>query len=145
MKKMYNRIPWLIAVLLILWITLTESPFQKGGVKEGWLYFIAGFVMLIANLIAIRYRKADILERLVIAIVFAVLSLLLISMYVMPPIITSMYDDKIWYFWETKHRLFINAVYYGLMTLDLIVSFWIYFKLNIITQKRKKQSPPIPS
>jgi hypothetical protein len=144
--KSFNKVnPWLIAVLLILWITLTESPFQKGGVGEAYLIFITGFVMLIATLLAMRYKKSDILERLVIAIVFAVASLLLISMYVMPPIIDSMYSDKTWFFWETKHRIFINFVYYGSIVADLIISFWVYFRFNIKTRRKNKKPQPIPS
>ena len=145
MKKIYNLNPWLITALLVLWITLTKSPFQKGGVGEAYLIYIAGFVMLIANLIAMRYKRSDLLERLVIAIVFAVLSLLLISMYVMPPIIERLYSDKIWYFRETKHRIFINFVYYGLIVADLIISFWVYFRFNIKTRRKNKKPQPIPS
>lgn len=145
MKKINNLNPWLITALLVLWITLTKSPFQKGGVGDGYLIFIACFVMLISNLIAMRYKRSDILERLVIAIVFAVASLLLISIYVMPPIINSMYSDKTWYFWETKHRIFINFVYYGLIAADLIFSFWVYFRFNIKTRRKNKKPQPIPS
>jgi len=101
--------------------------------------------MLISILIAIRYTKAHLLERFIVAGVFAVLSLLLMGTYVMPPIIHSLYKDRTWYFWETKHRIFINAIYYGLITADLVLSFWLYFRFNSTTQKRKKQSPPIPS
>ncbi|HUP13704.1 MAG TPA: hypothetical protein VM187_15890 [Niastella sp.] len=145
MKKLSNLIPWLVTLLLVLWIIFTESPFQKGGVGEVYLIYIAGFVMLIANLIASRYKRSAIPERLVIAIVFAVASLLLVSLYVMPYIIEYQYANKTWYFWETKHRIYINAVFYGLITLDLIISFWGYFKLNFITRKKRTQSPPIPS
>src|SRR5689334_19542766 len=104
MKKMYNLIPWLVTLLLVLWILFTKSPFQEKEVSDAYLIYIVVFVMLIANLIAIRYRKSYILERLVIAIVFAVLSLLLISLYVMPPILTSMYGANFWDFEETKDR-----------------------------------------
>jgi hypothetical protein len=71
--------------------------------------------------------------------------LLLVSMYIMPPIINSIYSDKTWYFWEIKHRIFINAVYYGLIAADLIISFWVYFRFNTITRKKSTQQPPIPS
>lgn len=145
MKKIYNLIPWLVTLLLVLWITLTESPFRKGGVGEVYWKCIAGFVLLISILIAIRYTKAHLIERLIVAGVFAILSLLLMGTYVMPPIINYFYSDKTWFLWETKHRIFINAIYYGLITADLVLSFWLYFKFNSTTQKRKKQSPPIPS
>lgn len=145
MKKMYNLIPWLVTLLLVLWILFTKSPFQEKEVSDAYLIYIVVFVMLIANLIAIRYRKSDILERLVIAIVFAVLSLLLISLYVMPPILTSMYGANFWDFEETKDRIIVNTIYYGLIALDLIVSFWVYFKFNLIGRKKRTQQPSIPS
>lgn len=146
MKKIYNLIPWLVALLLVLWITLTESVFQKGGIYyNNYRMLIMGFILLISILLAIRYTKAHLIERLVVAVVFAVLSWLLIGAYVMPPIIHSLYSDKTWFFRETKHRIFINAIYYGLITADLVLSFWLYFRFNSPAQKRKKQSPPIPS
>jgi hypothetical protein len=145
MKKIYNLIPWLVALLLVLWITLTESVFRKGGLYYDYRMLIMGFILLISILLAIRYTKAHLIERLVVAVVFAVLSWLLIGTYVMPLIIYSLYRDKTWFFWETKHRIFINAIYYGLITADLVLSFWLYFRFNSTTQKRKKQSPPIPS
>jgi hypothetical protein len=145
MKKIYNLIPWLVALLLVLWIILTESPFRKGGVGEIYWKCIAGFVLLISILIAIRYTKAHLVERLIVAGVFAALSLLLMGTYVMPPIINSLYYDRTWHLWETKPRIIINAIYYGLITADLVLSFWLYFKFNTTAQKRKKQSPPIPS
>jgi hypothetical protein len=145
MKKINNLIPWLVALLLVLWITLTDSPFQKGGVGEIYWKCIAGFVLIISTLIAIRYTKAHLIERLIVAGVFAILSLLLMGTYVMPFVIYKLYSDKTWFFWETKHRIFINAIYYGLITADLVISFWLYFRFNSTTRKRKTQSPPIPS
>jgi hypothetical protein len=144
--KSFNKIsPWLIAVLLMLWITLTESPFRKGGVGQYFWVYIVVFVTIIATLIALRYTKSSILERLVIAIVFAVASLLLINTYVMELIIASMYHYRTWYFWQTKHRIIINTVYYGLITADLIFSFWVYFRFNIKTRRKNKKPQPIPS
>lgn len=145
MKKIYNLIPWLVALLLILWITFTESPFQKGGVGEHYWKFVMGFVLLISILIAIRYTKAHLIERFIVAGVFAVLSIILMDVYVMPFVIYKLYSYKTWYFYETKHRIFINAIFYGLIVADLVLSFWLYFRFNSTTQKRKKQSPPIPS
>jgi hypothetical protein len=145
MKKIYNLIPWLVALLLVLWITFTESVFQKGGLGYNYRMFIMGFILLISILIAFRYTKVPLIERLVVAVVFAALSWLLMGTYVMPLIINYFYSDKTWFFWETKHRIFINAIYYGLITADLVLSFWLYFRFNSTTQKRKKQSPPIPS
>lgn len=145
MKKIYNLIPWLVALLLVLWITLTESVFRKGGLGYNYRMLIMGFILLISILIAIRYTKANLIERLIVAVVFAVLSWILIGTYVMPPIIYSLYYDRTWHLWETKPRIIINTIYYGLITADLVLSFWLYFSFNSTTQKRKKQSPPIPS
>jgi hypothetical protein len=145
MKKIYNLIPWLVALLLVLWITLTDSVFRKGGLDYNYRMLIMGFILLISILIAIRYTKVPLIERLVVSVVFAALSWLLMGTYVMPPIINYFYSDKTWFLWETKHRIFINTIYYGLITADLVVSFWLYFRFNSTTQKRKKQSPPIPS
>lgn len=145
MKKIYKLSPWLVTILLMLWITLTQSPFRNGGISETYTYCITGFVILIAMLIAIRYTKTNLIERIVVAIAFGVLSILLMSMYVMPPIIASLYANDTWYFWDTKHRILINAIYYGLIVADLVISFWLYFKFNLSTRKKSKQPPPIPS
>lgn len=145
MKKINSLSPWLVVILLILWITLTKSPFQKGGVGQYFWVYVMVFVTIIAILITLRYTKSSIPERLVIAIVFAVMSLILINTYVMKPIIAYVYHYRTWYFWETKHRIFINFVYYGLIVADLIFSFWVYFRFNIKTRRKNKKPQPIPS
>jgi O-antigen ligase len=123
-------VPWLIIVVLLVWIVMTPSPYQKGGVDPLFSLIVPGFVIFISILIGLLFDNFKLFERLIISVIFGIISLFIISFYITPYSIELLYRDKTWFFWETKHRLFINAIYYGLNTILLIALLNLYFKLR---------------
>lgn len=130
MRK-YKRIaPWIIFAALLTWIVFAESPYQKGGSGRTLVLAIGFFIMLIAILIAISYDTFNLSERLIVAIILAIIIGYIVSVIIIPIIIDHFYSDKTWFLWETKHRLFINTVYYGLNAILQICLIHLYFKLR---------------
>ena len=130
MTKFKQISPWLILVMVILWVTLTESPYQKGGTSPMFSLAIPLFVLLIAILIGLRHDAFILFERFVASIVIGLMTLFFVSIAITPFIVDYFYSDKTWFLWETKHRLFINAIYYGLNVAFVTVLIHLYFKLR---------------
>jgi hypothetical protein len=127
-----------ILVGLILWTTMTPSHFQKGGVDTEFYFAIAFFVTIISVLITLLFDKFNLPERILVSIPFAFISLFVTTFFFGPTIVEFFYSDKTWYIWETKYRIFINAVYYGLNVIILTLLANIYFKLRRLAKEGKK-------
>ena len=121
---------WLIVTMLVIWIIFTKSPYQKGGISPLFSLIIPCFVMLLSILIALLYDAFHLLERLIVSLVIGLTVLFIVSFIITPHIVDLFYSDKTWFLWETKHRLFINAIYYGLNVSFLTVLIHLYFKLR---------------
>lgn len=130
MTKSKKIVTCLIVAMLAIWIIFTESPYQKGGTSPLFSLIIPCFVMLISILIGLLYGAFHLLERLIVSLVIGLTVLFIVSYIITPYIVDYFYNDKTWFFWETKHRLFINAVYYGLNASLLTVLIHLYFKLR---------------
>ena len=143
MTKYKKLVPWVIVTLFVLWIISTESPYQKGGTGPIFSLCVPGFVFLIAILIGMRYDNFKIIERLAVGTLCSVVVLLLISVLVTPNIIAFFYDDKTWYFWETKHRLIINTIYYGLNGLLLWLFINSYFSVRTLQRNHSKKEATV--
>ena len=143
-KQFYKSYGWtIITGLLLVWMIFTPSHFQKGGVAEKFYFLIAFFVTLISILICLLFDKFLLLERLLISILFSFVSLLIMSFMIGPLIVDFFYNDKTWFLWETKHRLFINLLYYGLNTAILLLLANVYFKIRRLLRTRSQQHSSI--
>lgn len=141
MTKLFKKYVWTVLLTaLLFWILLTPSHFQKGGV-DNYLY-IALFVATVSILITLRFDKYHWIERFLVSFPFAFISLFLTSFIIVPIIVEIFYGDKTWILWQTKHRLFINFVFYGLnaaiLTLLSIVYFNLRGKLNMEGKELKQ-------
>jgi hypothetical protein len=130
MTKFKKIFLWLIVTMIAMWIIFTESPYQKGGISPLFTLIIPCFVMLLSTLIALFYNTFHLLERLIVSLVIGLTVLFIVSFIITPYFIDHFYNDKTWFLWETKHRLFINAVYYGLNVSFLTVLIHLYFKFR---------------
>jgi fumarate reductase subunit D len=137
-KKLYKKYgAWIIAMLLLCWITLTPYPFQKGGLDETIYYFIiASFVILISGLITLLFEDFNKVERSILTIVLSIGSLLIMSLFIMPHVENLFSGDYAKFFWQTKDRVLINVVFYGMNSLFIIAFCWSYI-LNKRHRKRK--------
>jgi hypothetical protein len=130
-KLFYKKYGWaIITGLLLIWTIVTPSHFQKGGVPEKFYFAIAFFVTLISILVCLLYFKFWLIERLLIAILIAFVSLFMMTFMVGPLIVAFFYGDKTWDLWETKHRIFINLCYYGLNVVAILLLSNFYFKIR---------------
>ena len=138
-SKFYKKWGWvLITTVLLLWIILTPSHFQKGGVDRDFYVVIALFVTAISVLLNWLFAKMHWLERIIVPLVFAFLSLFLTSLIIVPFLIDVLYNDKSWFFWETRHRILINTIYYGLNVVVLLILSSFYFKVRGGFNERKR-------
>jgi hypothetical protein len=138
-QTIYKKYDWILIIAsLIIWIIATPSHFQKGGVDSDFYFVIALFVCFISILITLLFDKFKIAERILISIPLASISLFLTTILVVPVFVDMIYSDKTWFFWETKHRLFINVLYYGLNAIILTVLATIYFQIRRSTTQRGK-------
>lgn len=129
--RFYKKYGWiLVSTALIAWTILTPSHFQKGGAGNGFHFKIALFVTAISVLISIRFDNFHWAERILISIPFAFISLFFTAIIIGPVIVKLLYSDKTWFLWETKHRLIINSIFYGLNAAILTLLSVIYFKLR---------------
>ncbi len=127
-----------IAAALLLWVILTPSPFQKGGVDFVFYFAMAAFVAAISFLFTFLFHNCHLPERILVSLLFAVISLFLMTLVIGPRIVELIYNDKTWVISETIHRIFINAVYYGLNAIILIVLNSIYFTAREKLKSRKE-------
>jgi hypothetical protein len=133
----YNKYRYfLLIVILLIWILFTASHFQKGGVHPKFYFVIAVFVASISMLINFSFDKFHLFERGIAALCFAFISLFISTLLIGPLFVEIFYGDRTWFFWETKHRIFINTFYYGLNAIILIILAKSYFKIR--TQIREK-------
>ena len=124
---------------------MTPSHFQKGGVDNDFYFIIALFVTAISVLITLRFDNFHWIERILVSFPFAFISLFLTTLIIGPKIVEYFYDDKTWFLWETKHRLFINTIFYGLNATILTLLSFVYFKLRgqMKAHKHKKMDETI--
>jgi hypothetical protein len=128
----------LILAMLLLWTILTPSHFQKVGVRTEFYFAIALFVAAVSALIALLFDNVHWVERILVSMPFAFISLFVTTLIVCPKIVEFFYSDKTWFLRETKHRIFINAIYYGLNAATLALLFFLYFKVRGQMKNRKK-------
>jgi len=139
MYQFYKKYKWtIVTALLLTWIILTPSHFQKGGVNETVYLAIALFVTFISALICLTFDNHSLIGRLLISIPFAFVSLSFVTFMLGPIIVDLFYSDKTWSLWETKHRIFVNSVYYGLNAIILTVITNIFSKIEQKIRKRNK-------
>ncbi|MEZ4804382.1 MAG: hypothetical protein R2852_02560 [Bacteroidia bacterium] len=119
-----------IMTALLVCIIFLPSHFQKGGVDNDFNLIIALFIITISILIFLRFENFPWLERVLISLPFAFFSLFITTLILGPMFVELFYNDKTWFLWETKHRLFINAIYYGLNAAILTILTFAYFKLR---------------
>jgi len=130
-KQVFKRFEfYLTLILLVIWICITPSHFQKGGVEPAFYFGVAVFIALISFLITLLFDKFKIFERTVAAIIFAVVSLFLSTLIITPTVIDLFYQDKTWFLYETKHRLIVNSVYYSTNAVILTCLSFIYFRFR---------------
>lgn len=138
-RQVYKRYGWtLVLAILLLWTFLTPSHFQKGGVNTEFYFAIALFVAAVSILITLLFDNVHWAERSLISLPFAFISLFLTTLIFGPKIVEFFYSDKTWFLWETKHRIFINALYYGLNAAILTLLSFIYFTVRAQVKSRKK-------
>ena len=109
---------------------MTPSHFQKGGVDNDFYFIIALFVNFISLLISLSFDNFHWIERVVVSFPFAFISLFVTTVIVGPKIVEYFYYDKTWFLWETKHRLFINSIFYGLNATILTLLSFAYFNIR---------------
>lgn len=119
-----------VVILLLVWIICTPSHFQKGGVSDNYLVIVAFFVCLISLIVNIRLRMALRLESVLFSFPFAILSMLITVLFIGPFVIDVVYEGRTWMFVETRHRLCINTIFYGLNAAILILLSKGYFSLR---------------
>jgi hypothetical protein len=137
--QVYKEYGWtFILSVLLLWSLLTPSHFQKGGVDTEFYFAIAFFVTVISFLIALLFDKFRLIEKVLVSIPFAFTSLFVTTLLLVPKIVEYFYSDKTWFLSETKHRIFINTVYYGLNAIILTLLTNVYFKVRRLFNERKK-------
>jgi hypothetical protein len=134
-KKIYQKYGWILILLLLIFATvLTEYPFQKGSIG-GEIYYIgyALFLLLIAVLIALKLDDFNTKEKFIIGLFGGLISLFISSIFFMPFIEIEFYEGKNWMFWETKNRLVINTIFYGLYVLFsmLFIQFYVAVKNSL--------------
>lgn len=138
-KRFYKRYGWtLILCVLLLWTLLTPSHFQKGGVDSEFYFAIALFVTFISVFINLLFDKFHWTERIIVSLPFAFISLFITTLIAGPKIVDFFYSDKTWFLWETKHRIFINAIFYGLNAAIVTLLSFTYFKVRVQMKDRKK-------
>ncbi len=138
-KQFYRKYGQVLNLtLLILWTILTPSHFQKGGVVQEFYIAIAVFVTAVSFIITLPVDNLHWQERISISILFAFVSLFITTLIIGPKIVDIIYSDKTWNLWETKHRIFMNSVFYGLNTIILSMLYFIYFKAKAQSKNRKK-------
>jgi len=142
MTRPFKKYGWTILLtVLLFWIVLTPSHFQKGGVDNDFYFYIALFVGTVSILITLRFDNYHWIERILVSFPFVFVSLFLTTLIIGPIIVEIFYGDKIWFLWETKHRLFINFVFYGLNAAILTLLSILYFKLRgQIKDERQKNT-----
>ena len=140
MAKFKKFAPWIILIMLILWIAFTESPYQKGGTSPLFSFMVPAFVMFISIAVSLLYTSFHFLERLLVSLVFSVVTLFVVSLMITPYIVDYFYSDKTWFLWDTKHRLFINAIYYGLNVGLMTILIHLYFRLRGQASSNKKKA-----
>jgi hypothetical protein len=118
------------AYRLIVWTILTPSHFQKGGVSYDFYYIIALFVTAISVLINLFFDDFHWVEKILVSLPFAFISLFLTTLIICPIIVNLFYGDKTWFLWESNHRLFINGIFYGLNTALLTLFSHLYFNIR---------------
>lgn len=116
---------------MISWIFITDSPYQKGGTGRTFSLFVPLFIFLIGMLVSLRHNFFGLVERVLVALFSSFLIGVTVAVLVMPRLVALLYDDKIWYLWQTKHRILINLLCYGLILLFLWLLIDFYFRIRI--------------
>ena len=124
--------------MLLLWTLLTPSHFQKGGVDTKFYFAVAMFVAAVSVLINFLFDNFHWIEKTLVSLPIAFISLFVMTIIVGPQIVELFYGDKTWFLWETKHRILINAAFYGLNTVMLAILSFIYFKIRTLMKNRRK-------
>jgi hypothetical protein len=112
--KIYG--PVIILVFFFAASFFLPSVYQKGGVD---IKFPGGFIL---------------------SALFAVISLFLTTVLIVLYLVDKIYDDKTWFLWETKHRLFVNSLYYGINIILLIIMAYTYKKVRRQVLKKRRTS-----
>ena len=140
MKRFYKKFgSWIVLLLLLCWTALTPYPFQKGGLdKTIYYFFVIAFVIFLAGLITSMFDNLNKIERLILAVIFGIASLFIVSVLFMPSIESLFSGDHTKFFWETRDRILINTIFYGL-TLTFATTFCLLYS----SIKRRRAIPKI--
>jgi hypothetical protein len=130
MKVFYKKYSIGIIILLFLcWTVLTPYPFQKGGLGKTIYYFgIFAFVLFMAGLITLLFDNFNKVERIMLTLIFSFASLFVVTVFISPIIENLFSGDYTKFFWETKDKIIVNLLFYGLI-LTLIIIFCAFYNL----------------
>ena len=141
MKFFYKKYGIGVFIILFLcWTVLTPYPFQKGGLDKTIYYFgIVAFVFLMAGLITLLFDNFNKAERIVLTVILSIVSLYVVTIFIAPFIENLFSGDYTKFFWETKDKILINILFYGL-TLAFIAVFCSLYALGKKRKTRKTVS-----
>jgi hypothetical protein len=122
----------IITVLLVLWTLLTPCLYRKGGVPGNFPIAIVIFMILISFLIVSKFNSIQSKTITIVAFIFAFISLFITTILLGPGVVEFLYGDKTWFLWEMQPRIIINAIYYGLNAMILVLLSKLYFQLQEI-------------
>jgi len=142
MKIFYKKYGVGIIVLLFLcWAISTPYPFQKGGLDKTIYYLgIVAFVFFMAGLITLLFDKFNLVERIILTLIFSFVSLFVVTVFITPFIENLFSGDYTKFFWETKDKILINILFYGL-TMTFITIGCLFYNLGKKRRTRNLISP----
>ncbi len=131
----------IITLLLLCWIIFTPYPFREGGLEKNIYYFgIVVFVFFIAVLVTLLFDNFNGPERIILAIIFSLISLFIVTNFTHLFIENLFPGDYTKFFWEPKDRILINLIFYGL-TLTFIILFCSLY--NLIKKRNAGKITPV--
>ena len=132
--KIYG--PYIIAFLFLSVCAFMPSVYQKGGVDFNYFYFIAVmafvFSLLVTFLRTIKFPAGFMLSA------FNTVIALYVTAFSMFKVVDFIYGENTFQLWETKHRLFVNAIFYGMIILLQMLMVSIYKRIRRKMAKRKR-------
>jgi uncharacterized membrane protein YhaH (DUF805 family) len=135
--KIYG--PVIILVFFFAASFFLPSVYQKGGVDTDF-YYIISMMVFVFSLMITYLRDIKFPGGFILSALFAVISLFLTTVLIVLYLVDKIYDDKTWFLWETKHRLFVNSLYYGINIILLIIMAYTYKKVRRQVLKKRRTS-----
>lgn len=107
-----------IIVLYIIWILLTPSFYQKGGIESQHFFIIFTIgIFLLADTLFLSIKLIG-FELILIGFLFTSVSLFITTLLAIPSVVDLIHADRTWELWETKNRLMMNG-YFALTNLTI--------------------------